>query len=191
MLQKGGGSRRDKLWRVQGTATIEILLMRSSDHDYHDIQEFYFGRRSQSNKQSEVNKTKNSTQPEGNLLDDAIQEIKSLAEERDQPANTTVLSTTVLNVPSWQKTFQCMEAHDGTEGQNNPNSRTIEVLNEMKAYYERMEEEWKVLSYRRAISILKKTKQFIGTQSEAQRCLLRKTTNNVVSLALEKDWPGR
>jgi len=73
------------------------------------------------------------------------------------------------DIPAWQKDFQCMHPHDGSEGQNNPNSKTIEVLGQMQQYYERTNDEWRAISYRKAISALKKTTQYISTEEDARR----------------------
>jgi DNA polymerase IV len=61
-----------------------------------------------------------------------------------------------------------MYPHDGTEGQNNPNSKTIEILGKMQAYYERTMDQWRAISYRKAISILKKTNEYICTEEQAK-----------------------
>ena len=73
------------------------------------------------------------------------------------------------DVPNWQKGFQCMYAHDGTEGQNNPNSKTIEILSKMQAYYDRTNDQWRAISYRKAISALKKVKEYVSTEGEARK----------------------
>jgi DNA polymerase IV len=73
-----------------------------------------------------------------------------------------------VNVPDWQKNFQCMYANDGVQGQNNPNSRTIEILGKMQAYYERTMNGWRAISYRKVISILKKRTDFICNEEQAR-----------------------
>jgi len=75
---------------------------------------------------------------------------------------------TTANIPAWQKMFQCMQPHDGTEGLDNPNSKTIEILQKMQAHYERTMDEWRAISYRKVISILKKTKTYIQTEEQAR-----------------------
>ena len=73
-----------------------------------------------------------------------------------------------MDIPAWQTSYQCMHAHDGTEGSDNPNSKTIEVLAKMQAYYERTMDTWREISYRKAISILKKTKTLVRTEEQAR-----------------------
>ena len=72
------------------------------------------------------------------------------------------------DVPTWQKSYQCMHPHDGTDGINNPNARTIEILGKMQAYYERTQDEWRAISYRKAISKLKQTKEHLRTEQQAR-----------------------
>lgn len=62
-----------------------------------------------------------------------------------------------------------MHAHDGTESLENPNSRTIEVLGKMQAYYERTDDQWRAISYRKVMSILKKTKTYICSEEQARK----------------------
>lgn len=76
------------------------------------------------------------------------------------------------NIPAWQKKFQCMQPHDGTEGLDNPNSKTIEILQKMQAHYERTMDEWRAISYRKVISTLKKTKTYIHTEDQARAYIL-------------------
>ncbi|KAL8649447.1 MAG: hypothetical protein Q9226_005576 [Calogaya cf. arnoldii] len=68
---------------------------------------------------------------------------------------------------SWQSKFSCMEEHTGTENQANPNARTIEVLHQMLEYYDRINDHWRTLSYRKAIGALKKQTHKITTKKEA------------------------
>jgi DNA polymerase IV len=110
-------------------------------------------------------------------LDEAIQEIQGIGaantfieELNSGPSSDNEDSTaTRVDIPGWQKNFQCMYAHDGTEGENNPNSKTIEILGKMQAYYERTMDQWRAISYRKVISVLKKTKEYIGTEEQARR----------------------
>ncbi|KAL7273203.1 phosphoglycerate kinase [Rhizina undulata] len=63
--------------------------------------------------------------------------------------------------------FQCMQKNDGTQGELNPNKRTIEILSELQNYYERARDQWRSLSYRKAISTLKKRKEKVMFASDA------------------------
>ena len=109
-------------------------------------------------------------------LDDAINEVRETSMVSSFPEQTLPNSDTEhsddeiltrTNVPAWQQSYQCMHAHDGTEGQSNSNSKTIEILSKMQAHYERTMDEWRALSYRKAISALKKTKTYICTEEQA------------------------
>ncbi|KAL8976585.1 MAG: hypothetical protein Q9205_007434, partial [Flavoplaca limonia] len=68
---------------------------------------------------------------------------------------------------SWQAKFSCMDKHTGTENHNNPNAETIEVLKQMTDYYERTNEHWRTIAYRKAIAALKKQTHKITTKEEA------------------------
>jgi DNA polymerase IV len=60
-----------------------------------------------------------------------------------------------------------MHKNDGTVCTGNPNARTVEILNEMAKYYERMHDNWRTVAYRKAISALKKHHVRITTKEEA------------------------
>ncbi|KAL8770045.1 MAG: hypothetical protein Q9209_004083 [Squamulea sp. 1 TL-2023] len=68
---------------------------------------------------------------------------------------------------SRQPKFTCMEKHTGTENQTNPNARTIEVLKQMTDYYDRTNDHWRTIAYRKAIAALKKQTRKITTKEEA------------------------
>lgn len=68
---------------------------------------------------------------------------------------------------SWQDNFSCMSKHDGTGNSANPNTRTIEVLQQMADYYERSQDHWRLTAYRRAIAALRKLDRKITTEEEA------------------------
>ena len=67
----------------------------------------------------------------------------------------------------WQDTFQCMKANDGKGESTNPNAQTIEILEQMGRYYDRMQDHWRTLAYRRAVTTLKREKRKIATKEEA------------------------
>ncbi|KKZ65637.1 hypothetical protein EMCG_08545 [[Emmonsia] crescens] len=69
--------------------------------------------------------------------------------------------------PQWQQNFSCMHKHDGHTDQNNPNARTIEILQKMSDYYDRISDHWRTLAYRKAISALRKQKEKIVTKEQA------------------------
>ncbi|KAF2233574.1 Nucleotidyltransferase [Viridothelium virens] len=68
---------------------------------------------------------------------------------------------------SRQSTFQCMEANNGKGAAANPNARTIEILEQMGRYYDRVQDHWRTLAYRRAITSLKRETRKITTKEEA------------------------
>ena len=137
------------------------------DLDSIDIQDMIFGRSSSPLPDTTNPSSSSSAQ---DALDTAINEIRRIAQVEphlDEPPPSDSEENGII--PSWQKTFQCMYPHDGTEGENNPNSKTIEMLSKMQTYYERTNDEWRAISYRKAISALKKTKVYISTEEEARR----------------------
>jgi DNA polymerase IV len=115
-------------------------------------------------------------------LDEAIQEIQRIGDASTfieeinfgPSSDNEDSAVTPVDIPGWQKNFQCMYAHDGTEGDNNPNSKTIEILGKMQAYYERTMDQWRAISYRKVISILKKSKEYISTEEQARRWISRR-----------------
>ena len=70
-------------------------------------------------------------------------------------------------IDAWQQKFACMQQHDKTSNSDNPNSRTIEVLQQMLDYYTRTSDHWRVLAYRKAISALRKQHKKIVTKTQA------------------------
>lgn len=71
-------------------------------------------------------------------------------------------------VETWQQKFVCMQKHDKTSSSDNPNSRTIEVLQQMLDYYTRTSDQWRVLAYRRAINALRRQPKRIVTKAQAR-----------------------
>ena len=111
-----------------------------------DVQELLFGRSSEVAKPSDDD-------PDGftplklgpNLLEQAISEIQNVEigttfiDELNSSSDTdsdTEKSTPQSDIPKWQNSFTCMYPHNGTELQDNPNSKTIQVLSEMQQYYD-------------------------------------------------------
>lgn len=86
--------------------------------------------------------------------------------EDERPKSMPKLQKASSDV-SWQQNFNCMQKHDGVDDDENPNRRTIEVLQEMADYYDRTDNHWRVTAYRRAIAALRKQKQKIMTAKEA------------------------
>jgi DNA polymerase IV len=62
-----------------------------------------------------------------------------------------------------------MSKHDGASSSENPNARTIEILQEMANYYERHQDHWRFTAYRKAIGALRKQTGNITTAWEASK----------------------
>lgn len=68
---------------------------------------------------------------------------------------------------SWQQNFNCMHKHDGLDHGQNPNHRTIEVLQQMADFYDRTRDNWRVIAYRKVIAALRKQNVKIITREQA------------------------
>ncbi|KAL2872058.1 DNA-directed DNA polymerase IV [Aspergillus lucknowensis] len=68
---------------------------------------------------------------------------------------------------SRQQKFVCMQKHDSTSNDLNPNARTIEVLQQMLDYYTRTSDHWRSLAYRKAISALRNQTKRVVTGAQA------------------------
>ena len=60
-----------------------------------------------------------------------------------------------------------MQKSPGNGENSNPNSRTIEVLLEMAAYYEQIRDTWRALAYRKACNTLRRQTQQIKFAEDA------------------------
>jgi DNA polymerase IV len=60
-----------------------------------------------------------------------------------------------------------MQKHDGAAKDQNPNAKTIAILQEMHNYYESVKDTWRSIAYRKAISMLRKQNHIISTAKEA------------------------
>lgn len=60
-----------------------------------------------------------------------------------------------------------MQKHDGADKIENPNLRTIQILQKMSDYYDRMNDHWRTTAYRRVIAALRKEDRKISTKEEA------------------------
>ncbi len=100
-----------------------------------------------------------------------------------------------------QKNFSCMKGGNGTTDASNPNSRTISILQEMADYYTRINDTWRPIAYRKAISTLRQQATKITTAEEAlalqcigQRLALKieeiVTTDRLRRLENVKSEPG-
>ena len=63
--------------------------------------------------------------------------------------------------------FSCMHKSDGKGAENNPNARTMEVLQQMATYYDNTGDHWRTRAYRKAISELRRQPDKITTKEQA------------------------
>ncbi|KAJ5698593.1 hypothetical protein N7462_000598 [Penicillium macrosclerotiorum] len=68
---------------------------------------------------------------------------------------------------SWARSFACMQKFDPGAKRDNPNSRTIQILQQMLDYYTRTADPWRTLAYRKAINALRRQSKRIMTRAEA------------------------
>ncbi|KAJ5098866.1 hypothetical protein N7532_005867 [Penicillium argentinense] len=76
-----------------------------------------------------------------------------------------VLSEKPKAAESWTRSFACMQKIEARR--DNPNARTIEVLQEMLEYYTKTADHWRDFAYRRAINALRNQAKKIMTRGEA------------------------
>ncbi|UPK99574.1 hypothetical protein LCI18_010509 [Fusarium solani-melongenae] len=70
---------------------------------------------------------------------------------------------------TFQDRFACNSAGAKDAEAGNPNARTIEVLQSMADYYDRINDHWRTTAYRKVISTLKRQETKVTTAEEAQR----------------------
>lgn len=70
---------------------------------------------------------------------------------------------------AFEDRFACNRAGRKDANEDNPNARTIEILQKMNGYYERVNDHWRTLAYRKAIGTLKQQSVKITTEDEAYR----------------------
>ncbi|KAH3525184.1 hypothetical protein KXV55_001685 [Aspergillus fumigatus] len=70
-------------------------------------------------------------------------------------------------IEAWQQKFACMQKHDSSSNLDNPNCKTIEVLQQMLDYYTRTSDQWRTLAYRKAIAALRRQPRKIVTRAQA------------------------
>ncbi|RMZ69140.1 hypothetical protein GMOD_00003065 [Pyrenophora seminiperda CCB06] len=63
--------------------------------------------------------------------------------------------------------FQCMDPGANGYNKQNPNARTIQILEDMCKHYDQMQDHWRTLSYRKCITTLKKQATKITTAKQA------------------------
>ncbi|KAJ4353257.1 uncharacterized protein N0V89_004984 [Didymosphaeria variabile] len=94
-------------------------------------------------------------------------------EEEPQPTSMRTRSQRTAVAPTKRKngvnqnTFQCMNPMGASSASFNPNARTIEILEQMGKYYDQMQDQWRTLAYRKAVTTLRKQTVKISTAKEA------------------------
>ncbi|KAG5927391.1 hypothetical protein E4U42_002302 [Claviceps africana] len=92
--------------------------------------------------------------------DDARQHMPKAVKNRDG-------GRTRRTAPPSREQFACHRAGAQEAGADNPNARTIEVLQRMADYYDGINDHWRLTSYRRAISTLKAHGVKVTSEQEA------------------------
>lgn len=98
------------------------------------------------------------------ISDDDSSDDGQLSPERKPKAARRKKSS--ANVP-WQENFSCMKEGTGESSTENPNAHTIDILQQMADYYERMKDTWRPMAYRKVITTLKNRTNKISTYEEA------------------------
>lgn len=73
------------------------------------------------------------------------------------------------NKSSYAEQFACNRAGPQNASSDNPNARTIEVLQKMASYYDQTNDHWRTTAYRKAITTLRRQQAKIATEDEAFR----------------------
>ncbi|KAM7206637.1 hypothetical protein V8F33_000280 [Rhypophila sp. PSN 637] len=101
--------------------------------------------------------------------DDEIEDSSSSEEERSKRRRSTRITRPTQKYISSQDRFACHKGGTKSRSQDstNPNSRTIEILQQMCDYYTRIDDHWRTTAYRKAITTLKKQTTKITSESQA------------------------
>jgi DNA polymerase IV len=116
-----------------------------------------------------------------NELDVAISQARDLQlmpldDDDSRPSSSDGLATNLAPAStggqqgrkrqSFHDKFQCMQKHTG-EVNNNANSTTIIILQQMADYYGQIGDEWRIRAYRKAIATLRNHPAKVRTKDEA------------------------
>ncbi|KAJ3945648.1 uncharacterized protein N0V96_003985 [Colletotrichum fioriniae] len=101
-------------------------------------------------------------------LHEQVSDSEGSDDER-QRKKRTVARTRGRKEMTWEDKFTCHKGGILGSDQHNPNSRTIEILQQMCSYYERINDTWRPIAYRKAITQLKRQPAKISTAEEAIR----------------------
>lgn len=99
------------------------------------------------------------------------EDISSAGSEEEQPRTkrTKRNGSQRGKKPTFEQRFACGQASAKDANSENPNVRTIDILQKMATYYDRVNDHWRTTAYRKAISTLKRQNCKITTQQEAQK----------------------
>ncbi|KAK2596177.1 hypothetical protein QQS21_006382 [Conoideocrella luteorostrata] len=96
-------------------------------------------------------------------------EIPSDPDERDPSEDEQEKQKPGRKGGRFEDLFACNQSGAQDAKSTNPNSRTIEVLQSMANYYDRISDHWRTLGYRKAITTLRRQDTKISTEEEAYR----------------------
>ncbi|CAG8756919.1 4031_t:CDS:2, partial [Cetraspora pellucida] len=99
---------------------------------------------------------------EDEMIESSTQNEEVLSQSQEV---TSELSTKEAN--SFKGQFTCMHKHTYGEDDASPNKLIIDKLKVLLDHYLRMKDEWRILSYRKAIAAIKRQKEPITSYQEA------------------------
>lgn len=103
--------------------------------------------------------------------EDSRESGMSSSDEESQACRTQAKRKKTMNGPYSAglrpESFSCMEGGIGDSSSPNPNARTIEVLQEMAEHYTRINDTWRSIAYRKAITKLRAQPRRIMTAEQA------------------------
>ena len=100
---------------------------------------------------------------------DSDEQSGSDGEQTWKKRSTRATTRTGRKDMQFEERFACNHAGLRDASADNPNARTIEVLQSMANYYDRVDDHWRTTAYRKAISTLKRQTVKITTEEEATR----------------------
>ncbi|KAJ4164234.1 hypothetical protein LMH87_005917 [Akanthomyces muscarius] len=89
--------------------------------------------------------------------------------DNDQESQRKAPATKKASAGAFEERFACARSGPLDAHTANPNARTVEVLQSMLAYYERISDQWRVLAYRKAIATLKRQPVRVASEQDALR----------------------
>ncbi|KAJ5587675.1 uncharacterized protein N7459_003440 [Penicillium hispanicum] len=104
---------------------------------------------------------------ESNVGEDESENESVQSSESDPRRKTRQTPQDPKGVDSWTLRFACMQKFDPDAQHNNPNSRTIDMLQQMLDYYTRTADHWRTFAYRKAINALRRQTEQISTRTQA------------------------